>query len=74
MAFDIPPKNKMMTAPPIKKGFHFASDGLHLAEYIEAATIEEATAIYHKIKRLIAPAAGGTVSTAAPVEPDEKAL
>ena len=34
-------------------GFHFPSDGLHFAEYIEAENIETATAQYHKTKRLI---------------------
>ena len=55
MAVDKPIANKMMQAPPATKGFHFASDGIHLAEYIEAETIEAATAIYHKVKRLIRP-------------------
>jgi hypothetical protein len=41
----------MLTTPPAKKGFHFTSDGIHFAEFIEAETIQEATAIYHKIKR-----------------------
>lgn len=54
-----------------KHGFHFASDGLHMAEYIQAATIEDATAIYHKTKRLID--AGGIVSTPAPAGPNEQA-
>jgi len=75
MSLDAPQKNKMMTAPPAKKGFHFASDGLHLAEFIEAETIKEAEAIYHEIKRLITPVVGGTVeqSTASPsTEGEEK--
>jgi hypothetical protein len=38
---------------PILQSFHFASDGIHCAEHIEAETIEAATAEYHKIKRLI---------------------
>ena len=61
MSFDKPPANKMIQTPEVKKGFHFASDGVHFAEFIEAATIEEATAIYHKIKRVMS-------SEAAPVE------
>jgi hypothetical protein len=75
-------QNKMVQAPPAKKGFHFASDGLHYAEYIEAATLEEATEFYHNIKKLIFPVAGGTVSAAVEVkeqstatvvpEPEEK--
>jgi hypothetical protein len=50
-------KNTMIQTPPAKKGFHFASDGIHFAEFIEAATIEEATAIYQKVKRVMSPAA-----------------
>lgn len=50
MSIDQPPQNKMMTAPPVKKGFHFASDGIHAAAYIEAHTIEEAENTYHRIK------------------------
>jgi hypothetical protein len=57
MSIDQPPSNKMMQAPVAKKGFHFASDGIHFAEFIEAATIDEATAIYHNIKRAMSPAA-----------------
>jgi hypothetical protein len=53
MSLTAPTSNKMMQAAPAKKGFHFASDGVYLAEYIEAATIREAEAIYHKVKRLI---------------------
>lgn len=52
---DQAPQNKMTQTPPAKKGFHFASDGIHLAEFVEALTIEEATAIYHQVKRLISP-------------------
>ena len=47
--------NKMIQTPPAKKGWHFAGDGTHFAEFIEAETIEEATAIYHKTKRLLFP-------------------
>jgi len=53
---DQPLQNKMMTAPPAKKGFHFASDGIHFAEFIEAETIEDAEAIYHTVKRVMSPA------------------
>ena len=56
----------MMIAPPAKKGFHFASDGIHFAEFIEAETIDEATAIYHKVKRIMSPAATPPVAPAAP--------
>jgi len=74
MSLDAPQQNKMMAAPPVKKGFHFAATVQHFAEYIEAETIEEATAIYEKIKRRIYPDVGGTVSTPAPAEPEEKAV
>ena len=66
MSLDAPQQNKMMTTPPMKKGYHFAGDGIHFAEFIEAETIEEATAIYHKTKRLLFPAVEtipGTVTT-----------
>jgi hypothetical protein len=61
MSFDQPPRNKMIAEPEAKKGYHFPSDGIHFAEFIEAATTEEATAIYNKIKRVMS-------SEAAPVE------
>jgi len=53
MSLDVPNNNKMMTAPAAKKGFHFSSDGVHFAEFIEAETIEEASAIYNKVRRLM---------------------
>jgi hypothetical protein len=67
MSLDEPQKNKMMTGAPVKKGFHFASDGLHFAEFIEAETIAEATAIYHQVKRRIsdAPAVVAALTPAA---------
>jgi hypothetical protein len=58
MSLDQPPQNRMMIAPPAKKGFHFASDGLYFAEFVEAETAAEAEAIYQKVKRLMSPAAG----------------
>lgn len=69
MSLSKPTKDKMMKAPPAQKGFHFAGDGTHEAMFIEAASIEEAEAIYHKTKKSV----GGPVSTAtaAPV-PEEK--
>jgi hypothetical protein len=70
MALDAPDQNKMMTAPPAKKGYHFAATADYLAEYIEAATIEEAAVIYHKVKRLIEPAAVAPVEPA-PVVPEQ---
>jgi hypothetical protein len=53
MSLDAPNKNKMIQTPPAKKGFHFAATAEYAAEFIEAETIEEAEAIYHKIKRPI---------------------
>ncbi len=57
MSLDAPINNKMVQTPPAKKGYHFAGDGKHFAEFIEAETIEEATAVYHKTKRLLFPSA-----------------
>ena len=34
-------KNKMIQTPPAKKGYHFASDGVHFAQFVEAASIGE---------------------------------
>lgn len=53
----------MMTTPVVKKGFHFASDGIHAALFVEAETIEEATKLYHQLKQRIS-----GVSTPAPVQ------
>jgi hypothetical protein len=74
MSLDAPQKNKMMQAAPTKKGFHFASDGFHLAEFIEAASIEEAEAIYNRVKRRIVSVAGGPEqqSTGDSSEPEKK--
>lgn len=55
--------NKMMEQAPAKKGFHFPATSGYYAAYIEAATIEEAEAMYHKAKRPIAPVEGSPVST-----------
>jgi hypothetical protein len=67
MSFEAP-NNKMIGEAPAQKGFHFAATALHLAEYIEAETIQEAEAIYQQIRRPV----GGTVEPAeqstAPVE------
>lgn len=62
----------MMTAPTAKKGFHFASDGIHFAEFIEAATVEEATAIYHTVKRVMSPAATAIESPAQPAASEQQ--
>ena len=55
----------MIQTPVAKKGYHFAGDGKHFAEFIEAETIEEATDVYHKTKRLLFP---GAETEAAPAE------
>jgi hypothetical protein len=60
MSLDQPQKNKMMTAPPAKKEFHFPATPEHLAEVVYADTIEEATETYHKVKRFINPPAQST--------------
>jgi hypothetical protein len=53
MSLDTPPQNKMMTNPPAKKEYHFASTAEHLAEVVYAASIQEAEQTYHRVKRLI---------------------
>jgi hypothetical protein len=63
---DQPQKHKMMQAAPAKKEFHFAATTEHFAEVIYAATIEEAEAEYHKVKRPINP-----ISTPAPAAAKE---
>lgn len=67
MSLEQPPKNKMMEAPPAKKEFHFAATTEHYAEVLYAATIEEAEAEYHKIKRPISPI---STPAAAPAKED----
>jgi hypothetical protein len=57
MALDEPQKNKMMQTAPAKKEFHFAGGGVHFAQSILAATLAEATEIWHKTKVLIKPEA-----------------
>ena len=52
-------QNKMMTAAPAKKEFHFAATVEHYAEVVYAQTIQEAEAIYHKVKRTIPVVLGG---------------
>jgi len=58
MSLDKPTKNKMIATPPSKKGFHFASDGVYEAMYVEAASIGEAETIYQKTKKPLG--VGGT--------------
>lgn len=75
MSLDNPPKNKMMQAPLSKKGFHFASDGVHEAMFVEAASIEEAEAIYHDTKKHIVVDGTEAQSTPAPApKAEEKAV
>ena len=70
-------RNIAIQTPPAKKGYHFAGDGRHFAEFIEADSIEEATAIYHKTKRLLFPstdnAPAATEQSTAPLENKEEA-
>ena len=66
----------MMTAAPAQKEYHFAATAEHYAEVVYAATISEAEAIYHKVKRPIGqPVAVETpaapLSTAAPAPSEE---
>lgn len=55
MSLDFPQQNKMVQNPPAKKGFHFPATLERAAEYIEAETIAEAEAIYHRIREATAP-------------------
>jgi hypothetical protein len=70
---DLPPQNKMIQTPPAKKEFHFAATAEHFAEVVYAETIQEAEAIYHKVKRLINPpeAQAEAISTPAPAKVEE---
>lgn len=61
-------QNKMIQTPPAQKGWHFPSDGAHFAEFIEAETIQEATAIYHTVKRLLPTSSKPQVPTGAPAQ------
>jgi hypothetical protein len=54
MSLDTPPSNKMMTAAPAKKEYHFAATAEHYAEVVYAETTKAAELIYHKVKRSIA--------------------
>src|SRR5277367_3724719 len=67
--------NKMMTAPPEKKEFHFSGDGIWRNKAIIAETREEAEKIWHSVKELINPAIPSVeVTTTAAIEQakDEK--
>ena len=52
---DQPPQNKMIAGAPAKKEYHFAATAEHLAEVVQADSIEEAEATYRRVKRRIAP-------------------
>jgi hypothetical protein len=56
----------MIQNPPATKSFHFPATTEYAAEYIEAETIQEAEAIYHKIKKPV----GGTAQEPAPQPTD----
>jgi hypothetical protein len=62
MSLDLPNSNKMMTSAPEKKEFHFASDSIHYAEVVWADTIDEATKLYHQVKRKITVAGFNTTA------------
>lgn len=72
MALDNPQKNKMVQTPPAKKGYHFPATFEYLAEFIEATNIDEATEIYHRIKRLINAPVQSTASAVAEEQSEEK--
>jgi hypothetical protein len=71
MSLDQPPQNKMMTAPPAKKEFHFAATAEHYAEVVYADAIQEAEEIYHRVKRLFNQEQPEPLSTPAP-EPEKE--
>jgi hypothetical protein len=53
MSLDQPQQNKMMTAPPAKKAFHFSGDGIYHNLSIIAENIEEATKEWLAKRQLI---------------------
>ena len=53
MSLDQPQQNKMMTAPPAKKAFHFSGDGIYHNLSILADNIEEATKEWLAKRQLI---------------------
>lgn len=74
---DQPAQNKMMTAAPMKKEYHFAATAEHYAEVVYAETIQEAEVIYHKVKRTIPVDLGGADLTppeqsTAPIDQENK--
>ena len=64
-------KNKMIGEAPAKKVFTFPGDGIWHPQRIEAATVAEAEAIYHQIKRLIAPNAAPLSTPEQKEEPED---
>jgi hypothetical protein len=69
MSLDKPTQNKMMTAPPAKKEYHFAATAEHFAEVVLADTIQEAEQTYHRVKRLINPP---STALSTPIPPKEE--
>jgi hypothetical protein len=55
MSLDQPPQDKMMTAPPAKKEFHFAGGGIWHNLTIHAEHIEDATKQWLSSRKLINP-------------------
>ncbi len=53
MSLDKPTRNKMMTAAPAKKEYHFAGNGIWHNRTILAETIEEATKLWLEQRELI---------------------
>ncbi len=43
----------MMKGAPVKKEFHFAATSEHYSEVVHAHSLQEAEAIYHRVKRPI---------------------
>jgi hypothetical protein len=64
-------QNKMMTGAPAKKEYHFAATAEHYAQMVYAATIQEAEALYHKVKRPLATIIPAPISTPAPAPEKE---
>jgi hypothetical protein len=52
----------MVQAAAAKKGFHFSSDGIHAALFVEAENIEEATKLYQKLRKPLTATPESTVT------------
>jgi hypothetical protein len=73
MSLDQPQQNKMMTAAPAKKQFHFAGDGFYRNMTIYADDIEAATAEWlAKRVSVLEPETPAEQSTPAPINEQEK--